>query len=145
LRTSSEEFNLTAENIENKFVHLTNNAVQKYSDNYGQFESGNQLSFNNFDAYCKQNGLDIDVKGKVIPRVRELIQISMESVKKVINPNDSKYAFEIFGYDFMIDSEGNVWLIEVNTNPCIELSSPLLAQLIPRMLGKSDLYVMILR
>jgi Tubulin-tyrosine ligase family len=144
LRTSSEEFTLTAENIENKFIHLTNNAVQKYSDNYGQFESGNQLSFNNFDAYCRAHGLELDVKGKVIPRIKELIQISMESVKKVINPNDSKYAFEVFGYDFMIDSEGNVWLIEVNTNPCIELSSPLLAQLIPRMLGNILLLVLTL-
>lgn len=27
-----------------------------------------------------------------------------------------------------------VWLIEVNTNPCLELSSPLLEQLIPNML-----------
>jgi hypothetical protein len=133
---SSEEFELTQETIENKFIHLTNNAVQKYSDKYGAEESGNQLSFDNFDTYCKETGLDIDVRGKVIPRIKELIQTSMESVKKVINPNDSKYAFEIFGYDFMIDADGSVWLIEVNTNPCIELSSPLLAQLIPRMLGK---------
>lgn len=42
--------------------------------------------------------------------------------------------FEIFGYDFMIDSEGHIWLIEVNTNPCIELSSKWLKQIIPRML-----------
>lgn len=29
-------------------------------------------------------------------------------------------------YDFIIDSQLNVWLIEVNTNPCIEESSPIL-------------------
>lgn len=34
----------------------------------------------------------------------------------------------------MIDAEGSVWLIEVNTNPCIEESSPILQKLIPRML-----------
>lgn len=28
-----------------------------------------------------------------------------------------------------------MWLIEVNTNPCIEESSPLLEMLIPRMLN----------
>ena len=28
----------------------------------------------------------------------------------------------------------NVWLIEANTNPCLEESSPLLSTLIPRML-----------
>lgn len=29
----------------NKFIHLTNNAIQKYSSAYGKFESGNQWSF----------------------------------------------------------------------------------------------------
>ena len=34
----------------------------------------------------------------------------------------------------MVDSELKPWLIEVNTNPCLEESSPLLEQLIPRLL-----------
>ena len=33
----------------------------------------------------------------------------------------------------MLDSSKNVWLIEVNTNPCIEESSKLLKTLLPRM------------
>jgi D-alanine-D-alanine ligase-like ATP-grasp enzyme len=43
----------------------------------------------------------------------------------------SKSCFELFGYDFMIDENKKVWLIEVNTNPCIEESSQLLKGLIP--------------
>ena len=35
----------------------------------------------------------------------------------------------------MIDNMFNIWLIEVNTNPCLEESSPLLQKLIPRMLN----------
>ena len=34
----------------------------------------------------------------------------------------------------MIDENFKVYLIEVNTNPCLELSAPLLARLIPNML-----------
>ena len=41
---------------------------------------------------------------------------------------------EIFGYDFMIDEALRPWLIEVNTNPCLEESNQLLKYLIPRML-----------
>ena len=31
----------------------------------------------------------------------------------------AKNTFELFGLDFMIDSLGKLWLIEVNTNPCL--------------------------
>ena len=34
----------------------------------------------------------------------------------------------------MIDSSQHIWLIEVNTNPCIELPNKWLSAIIPRML-----------
>jgi len=37
----------------------------------------------------------------------------------------------------MMDEDFKVYLIEVNTNPCLELSSPLLARLIPHMLDNA--------
>ena len=40
----------------------------------------------------------------------------------------------------MIDCDLNLWLIEVNTNPCLEESSPLLEEIIPRMVGKNKNY-----
>ena len=71
--------------------------------------------------------------------MKDLAWISLNSVKKKIN-NDCKYCFEIFGYDFIIDQDLNVWLIEVNTNPCIEESSVILKELMPRMLGNCIIY-----
>jgi hypothetical protein len=60
--------------------------------------------------------------------------IAFQSVAKKLNPSRRKNCFELFGLDFMIDSDFSVWLIEVNTNPCIEESSRLLETLLPRML-----------
>jgi len=59
---------------------------------------------------------------------------TIKAVSRKIDPQRRHCSFEIFGYDFMIDESMKVWLIEVNTNPCLELSSPLLARLIPSML-----------
>lgn len=50
IRTSSEIFDLSDENLVNSFVHLTNNAIQKNSEKYGNFENGNQLSFSQIDV-----------------------------------------------------------------------------------------------
>ena len=37
----------------------------------------------------------------------------------------------------MIDDNFDTWLIEVNTNPCLDLGSPLLARIIPNMIENS--------
>ena len=46
LRTSSKKFNVY--NLHNKFIHLTNDAVQKKSEDFGKYETGNKLSFEDF-------------------------------------------------------------------------------------------------
>lgn len=57
-----------------------------------------------------------------------------------MDPNKLDQTFEvsmyiqIFGLDFMIDDNFKIYLIEVNTNPCYEVSSTLLARLIPNMI-----------
>jgi hypothetical protein len=54
-------------------------------------------------------------------------------VRRTIDPHRRKYTFELFGYDFILDEDFNTWLIEVNTNPCLEESSQMLKEYIPRM------------
>ena len=51
-----------------------------------------------------------------------------------MNPNQRKFNFEIFGYDFILDNEFEVYLLEINSNPGLELSSPLISQIVPRMI-----------
>jgi D-alanine-D-alanine ligase-like ATP-grasp enzyme len=36
-----------------------------------------------------------------------------------IDPARLANNFELFGMDFMIDSSLEVWLIEINSNPCL--------------------------
>lgn len=130
-RTSCREF--TLKNVSNRFVHLTNDAVQKKLDDYGKFESGNKLSYQEFQKYLDSMKIDCDLVKTVIPKMKALAQDSMRAVSRKLDPARKTFSLEIFGYDFMIDEDLDPWLIEVNTNPCFELSSPYLARLIPAM------------
>ena len=60
--------------------------------------------------------------------------VSLISARTKFNRNKRKHCFELFGFDYILDSDLNVFLIECNTNPCIEESSSILKRLLPRML-----------
>ena len=71
---------------------------------------------------------------QIVPQMKKIASDSIKCVYNKIDPNKRHHSFEVFGYDFMIDEDLKVWLLEVNTNPCLELSSPYLSRLIPTML-----------
>ena len=113
--------------------------MQKNHETYGQFEDGNQISFNAFNAYLSENLPEISFFTTIVPRMKELAKMSVKSVKHKLCSESNKFVFEIFGYDYILDEKGGTWLIEINTNPCIEESSELLKMLLPRMLGKEKM------
>ncbi|EAR86536.2 tubulin-tyrosine ligase family protein (macronuclear) [Tetrahymena thermophila SB210] len=134
IRTSGQKFNLDNNQINNHFIHLTNNAVQRYADNYGEFENGNQMSLANFFKYCQAHHPNECDTSKMHQDMKNIVYHTMNCVKRKINPEDRKYTFEIYGYDFLVDDKFNIWLLEINTNPCLDESSPHLQQALPRML-----------
>ena len=66
------------------------------------------------------------LREKMVP----ICELTLTSVRQKMNKNNRRFCFEIFGYDFMIDEGLNPWLIEVNTNPCLEESNQLLRYLL---------------
>jgi len=59
--------------------------------------------------------------------------LNIDPVRRVNN-------FEIFGLDFMIDENYSTWLIEINTNPCLETNCPVLNKIIPRFIENTFQY-----
>ena len=93
-----------------------------------------QLTYAEFQKYLDSINVKCDFLKEVLPKMKGLASDSIKAVSRKMDPNRRHCSFEIFGYDFMIDEDMKPWLIEVNTNPCLELSSPYLARLIPAML-----------
>jgi hypothetical protein len=133
LKTCSVEFNI---NSNNAFTHITNYSFQKYNDNFQRFEKGNEVPFFEFQKFIdeKYSHKQYKLNKDLMVKVKEIISLSMRSVKDKINKNNRNYQFELFGYDFMLDEDFNLFLIEINTNPGLEESSPWIKIIVPRML-----------
>jgi len=129
IRTSSKEFTLN--NLQNRMIHLTNDAVQKWSEDYGRYESCNKLSFREIDKYFREQSRNFQTARQ---EMKTLAADSLKATYRLLDPKKREFTFEVFGLDFLIDSKMKTWLIEANTNPCLELSGSLLARIIPHML-----------
>ena len=70
IRTSSKEY--TLENLSNRAIHLTNDAVQKKYEDYGKFEPGNKISFPDFQKYLDSTfpTLNIDFFRDILPQIK---------------------------------------------------------------------------
>ena len=133
LKTCSEKYDIN--NQKDAFVHITNYSFQKHCLNFQKFELGNEVPFYDFQKYLDKEFKDskIDVKKHIMAQVKYIVGLTMKSVKEKINANNRNFCFEIFGYDFMMDINCNVYLLEINTNPGLEISSPWIKAIVPRM------------
>ena len=136
IRTSSKEFSI--KNL-NKYIHLTNDAIQKKSEEYGKFEAGNKVSYSEFQEYLDQEYSQhhINFEKNINSQIKRIIADTFIASHEIIDTHRRMHSFELLGYDFMVDQEFKVWLIEVNTNPCLELSCAYLSRLIPAVLDNA--------
>ena len=80
------------------------------------------------------NGRNLDLVHHLVPKMKEIAAIVVKSTYMGLNMEQKDRNFEVFGLDFMIDEDFRPWLIEVNTNPCLEMSSPILQRLVPYLI-----------
>lgn len=133
VRTSSFEYDLEGKDT---YIHLTNNCLQQYSDMYGAYEEGNTLSWDQLDLYLKEMfpQYNLNFSQHFAPRIKDLVIDSYLSCKKVIQKGKNKGVFELLGYDFLIDEDFRVWLLEVNTNPYLGEPNEYISKILPSML-----------
>ena len=128
IRFSTEEYSLDLNNIDKLYMHLTNvNINQKNKKTYkkaheADTEEGSKWSLQVYEKYCLKNGIDynkirkqmIDISIKSILAVRDLFLEKIED-----NGTKDRNHFKLFGYDFLLDENLKVHLIEVNGRPSL--------------------------
>ncbi|KAK2531673.1 hypothetical protein Q9966_008554 [Columba livia] len=72
LRTSSEPYN--SANFQDKTCHLTNHCIQKeYSKNYGRYEEGNEMFFEEFNQYL-MDALNTTLENSILLQIKHIIR-----------------------------------------------------------------------
>lgn len=138
LRLTSAQYSLDTTDTT---VHLTNNAVQKNISGYNQFEDGNMLHFKDLDAQmraCDDSISETHFTDFIWPIIKRIMTVVLVAFgKTVLGAHTCDGCFELFGFDFMITSKNDGYrpiLIEINSNPCLSLSSVVLWEILPKML-----------
>ena len=131
LKGCSELYNL---NNSNKYIHITNYSLQKNSNNFELYEIGNEMSYKDFKNFLINENISLKKFDYMINQMKILIKISFQSVAKKLLKEKQVLCFEIFGYDFILDNDFKLWILEINNNPGLSISSPVIEKLVPRML-----------
>ena len=135
VRFASEEYNIEDNNMHNRFMHLTNYSVNKCSSRFDKsminVENecvGSKWSLTALKNYFRNNDLDFGemwkkIKDIVVKTVLTIAEESSETTKNMTKNNNS--LFELYGFDVLIDSNLEPWLIEVNLNPSLNCDTDL--------------------
>ncbi|KAH9635058.1 hypothetical protein HF086_004412 [Spodoptera exigua] len=134
LKFSSQKYNLKNYH---ESIHLTNNAVQrKYKNCAGRHEELPAANMWDSDMYKDYlNRLD---KGKVWDKViypgmkKSIIGIMLSCQDSL---SVCKNRFELYGCDFILDKEYKPWLIEINSSPDLNHTTPVTAKICPAVLS----------
>jgi hypothetical protein len=128
-RTTSEPYD--AADVANSLAHLTNHCLQEQGGNFGRYEAGNELPF---DALDRQLLRGIAVHGSgggarrpmsyaadLHPQIRAIVVNTLAAVPLAgaAAAGVGADAFQLLGYDFIVDERLKVWLLEVNGAPGI--------------------------
>eukprot|EP00667_Euglena_gracilis_P013803 EG_transcript_14255 len=115
LRTASEPYDV--QSLDRTLSHLTNHCLQMESENFGRWEPGNEMWWAQLDGYLADRGDGRTVAGDLLPQIRTICQASLLSVYDQLQLQGDYLAFQLFGFDFMVDEDLAVWLLEVNGSP----------------------------
>lgn len=105
--------------LDNLYVHLTNNAIQKTADAYNR-DCDYKWSIQSLKTFLvsKFGRQKVDACFYDIQMV--MIRALLAVQKTMIH---DKHCFELYGYDVILDSELNPWLLEVNASPSLSASN----------------------
>ena len=144
IRFATEEYSLDINKIDESFIYLTNSYENaKNEDKYkyakdADTEEGSKWSLKAYKNYCEKNGIDfnkiweqiIDITIKSIIALKDYIINNI----KTLGTNDKNY-FSLLGYDFLLDENLKLYLLEINSRPSLLMKGIVDLKLKPQLIA----------
>jgi len=133
-RLSCEEYSTHEDKRGDRFVHLTNVAVQRKHPDYSTQRDDIVWSRDRFGEYLEKE-LSFPAKTieeKVWPEMKEIMKHIFESARDQFERKTGY--FDLFGIDFILDDELRPWVLELNTNPAMWTNCQVTKELCPKVI-----------
>lgn len=130
VRVAANEYSL--ENLDDHFQHLTHTIIMCNHPNFDPDDDYWRCQWDQ-ETYQRllQEKAGFDVwNSKVLPAIKNIVINTLLTVQEALSaPDGSDNCFQLFGYDFLVDSSFDVWLLEVNDIPMLHASGPVTERL----------------
>ncbi|XP_028393801.1 uncharacterized protein LOC114518086 [Dendronephthya gigantea] len=126
-------------NQEEVHAHLTNQYIQKKHPLYEQVKEETVWSLEQLQEYVSKssnNALPSDwMATSFTKRMQEIMLHCFQSVRYKLERKLGY--FDLLGFDFMLDEDLKVWLIEINVNPALHTNCKILSDVIPELVDST--------
>lgn len=102
------------------YMSLANHSISKYSE-AKKIRHENMMFMGEFAEHLAKQGSGERFK-EIKAKISEVIKATILSTKHSVSEREG--SFVVLGFDFMIDAQFNVWLLEVNTSPSNDIGTP---------------------
>ena len=130
VRRASAIYNISLESLENKYIFLTNTAINQHNKDYifpnNSFDSNaNIWCLKTYQKFLKKNNIDYNL---IWEKIKDLIiKIVISFQDKILIKNNKKLnlldinVFTLLGFDILITDKYEPILLEINNKPSIQI------------------------
>jgi hypothetical protein len=118
--------------IDNPLAHITTEAVQIRSKNFGEYEPGNKVDFHAFQEYLDSAfGGKYNFAQQAFPLIKQAVSLFVQANCARLRHSKLGSSFELVQCEFSMDDDFKPWLIDVHTNPSLDTYCQVLEKVLP--------------
>merc|ERR1712048_428578 len=124
-------------NIDNNMSHITNNNITQHHPDYDDQDEYWCCScgIDEYRAFLRRQFSYDAWEERVQPAMKQIVLSSLSCIQGgLVESKAAHCCFELVGFDFIVDDELGVWLLEINSSPSMKYATPIHRRLVPLVL-----------